>query len=124
MRDKPSHNGQKRVRKSFESFGGQILGTDPAFCPQLGGHPDRCFNRVEPQHGEPVLKGPAGTDCPELRGTVCSVRREVHKSFFGSRRAKGKRGRGTFGKTIVFGLFKQNGKVYTEIVPNYSRNTL
>ena len=39
---------------------------------------------------------------------------EVDEFFFDSRRVKGKRGRGAFGKTIVFGLFKRNGKVYTE----------
>jgi len=43
---------------------------------------------------------------------------EVDESFFGPRRVKGKRGRGAYGKTIVFGVFKRNGKVYTEIVPD------
>lgn len=49
---------------------------------------------------------------------------EVDESFFGARRKKGKRGRGASGKTIVFGLFKRNGKVYTKIIPNCSRATL
>ena len=49
---------------------------------------------------------------------------EVDESFFGARRIKGKRGRGAYGKTIVFGVFKRNGKVYTEIVPDCSKNTL
>ena len=49
---------------------------------------------------------------------------EVDESFFGARRVKGKRGRGAGGKTIVFGLLKRNGKVYTKIVPNCSRATL
>lgn len=49
---------------------------------------------------------------------------EVDESFFGARRTKGKRGRGASGKTIVFGLFKRNGKVYTRIIPNCSRATL
>ena len=49
---------------------------------------------------------------------------EVDESFFGARRTRGKRGRGAGGKTIVFGLFKRNGKVYTKIVPNCSRATL
>jgi hypothetical protein len=49
---------------------------------------------------------------------------EVDESFFGARRAKGKRGRGAYGKTIVFGIFKRNGCVYTEIVPNCSKATL
>jgi len=49
---------------------------------------------------------------------------EVDESYFGARRAKGKRGRGANGKTIVFGLYKRNGKVYTEIVPDCSKTTL
>ena len=43
---------------------------------------------------------------------------EVDESFFGAKRVKGKRGRGVGSKTIVFGLFKCDGKVYTEIVPD------
>ena len=49
---------------------------------------------------------------------------EVDESFFGARRIKGKRGRGASGKTIVFGLFRRNGHVYTEIVPDCSKVTL
>jgi transposase-like protein len=49
---------------------------------------------------------------------------EVDESFFGARRIKGKRGRGAYGKTIVFGVFKCNGKVYTEIVSDCSKATL
>jgi len=49
---------------------------------------------------------------------------EVDESFFGARRVRGKRGRGAFGKTIVFGIFQRNGHVYTEIVPNCSKATL
>ena len=49
---------------------------------------------------------------------------EVDESYFGPRRVRGKRGRGASGKTIVFGLFKRNGKVYTEIVPDCSKATL
>ena len=49
---------------------------------------------------------------------------EVDESYFGPRRVKGKRGRGAGNKTIVFGLYKRNGKVYTEIVPNAAAHTL
>jgi transposase len=49
---------------------------------------------------------------------------EVDESFFGARRIKGKRGRGAYGKTIVFGIFQRNGHVYTEIVANCSKVTL
>jgi hypothetical protein len=49
---------------------------------------------------------------------------EVDESYFGAKRVKGKRGRGAFGKTAVFGVFKRNGHVYTEIVPDCSKSTL
>ena len=43
---------------------------------------------------------------------------EVDESYFGPRRIPDKRGLGIASKTMVFGLYKRNGKVYTEIVPN------
>jgi transposase len=54
-----------------------------------------------------------------LQGAV-----EVDESYFGAHRVRGKRGRGAYGKTIVFGLLKRHGKVYTEIVPDCSKATL
>lgn len=61
-------------------------------------------------------------DC--LRASPFSGEVEVDESYFGARRVKGKRGRGAGSKTIVFGIYKRNGKVFTEIVPNVQRNTL
>ena len=49
---------------------------------------------------------------------------EVDESFFGARRVKGRRGRGAYGKTVVFGIFERQGHVYTEIVPDGSKPTL
>ena len=43
---------------------------------------------------------------------------ELDESYFGARRVRGKRGRGARGKTIVFGIYKRNGRVYTQIIPN------
>ena len=54
-----------------------------------------------------------------LKGEV-----EVDESYFGARRVKGQRGRGARGKTIVFGILKRDGKVYTEIVPDCRKATL
>lgn len=53
---------------------------------------------------------------------------EIDESYFGARRKRGftgklKRGRGTL-KQPVFGIFKRNGRVYTEIVPNCKKATL
>jgi transposase-like protein len=49
---------------------------------------------------------------------------EIDESYFGPRRVKGLRGRGASCKTIVFGIFKRQGRVYTEIVPDCSRASL
>jgi transposase-like protein len=49
---------------------------------------------------------------------------EVDESYFGPHRVRGKRGRGASGKTIVFGLFKRDDQVYTEIVTNCKKATL
>lgn len=49
---------------------------------------------------------------------------ELDESYFGARRVRGKRGRGARGKTIVFGIYKRNGRVYTEIVPNCKKSSI
>ena len=60
----------------------------------------------------------------EEEGRVTSGQVEVDESYFGPKRVRGKRGRGAGGKTIVFGIFKRNGKVYTEIVEDCSKPSL
>ena len=47
---------------------------------------------------------------------------EVDESYFGPHRVRGKRGAGR--KTIVFGLLKRDGCVYTEIVSDCKQATL
>lgn len=49
---------------------------------------------------------------------------EGDESYFGAKRIKGKRGRGAYKKTPVFGILKRGGKVYTEIVPDCAKATL
>ena len=50
---------------------------------------------------------------------------EADESYFGIKRVRGMRGRGAEGKTKVFGILKrEDGKVYTEIIPDCSRKTL
>lgn len=60
----------------------------------------------------------------ERASPFSSCQIEVDESYFGARRVRGKRGRGASGKTIVFGIYKRNGSVYTEIVPNVQQKTL
>ena len=54
-----------------------------------------------------------------FQGTI-----EVDESYFGPRRVRGKAGRGAGKKTPVFGIFKRDGKVYTEVVPDCSKAVL
>ena len=49
---------------------------------------------------------------------------EIDESCFGSKRVRGKRGRGAANKTPVFGMLKRDGKVYTQIVKNCSASEL
>jgi transposase len=49
---------------------------------------------------------------------------ELDESYFGARRVRGKRGRGARGKTSVFGIYKRNGRVYTEIIPNCKKASI
>ena len=49
---------------------------------------------------------------------------EIDGSYFGAKRLKGKRGRRSGDKTIVFGVLKRNGAVYTEIVLDCSKPTV
>lgn len=48
---------------------------------------------------------------------------EADESHFGARRVRSVRGRGARGESIVFGLLKRGGKVYTKIVPDVTRRT-
>jgi transposase len=45
---------------------------------------------------------------------------EIDESYFWACRVRGVRGRGAGGKTVVFGLIKRKGKVYTQVVKNCS----
>ena len=49
---------------------------------------------------------------------------EIDESYFGARRIRGKRGRGSYGKTIVFGLKQREGKVYTQVIKNCSQKAI
>lgn len=49
---------------------------------------------------------------------------DTDETFFGARRAKGRRGRGAYGKPVVLHLFVRSGNVYTKIVPDCSKATL
>ena len=49
---------------------------------------------------------------------------EIDESYFGAKRIRGRRGRGSYGKTIVFGLKQREGKVYTQVIKNCSKKVI
>lgn len=57
-------------------------------------------------------------------GAPISGTLEIDESLFGPRGVRGKPGRGASGKTIVFGILKRGGRIYTEVVPNCTKRTL
>ena len=60
----------------------------------------------------------------EISKPAQKLRFEIDESYFGAKRGRGKRGRGASGKQPVFGMFKRDGKVYTQVVKNCSANEL
>ncbi len=58
------------------------------------------------------------------KAEVWSGTLEIDESYFWPTRVRWKRWRWAGMKTIVFGLLKRNGKVYTEIVPDVKAKTL
>lgn len=49
---------------------------------------------------------------------------EMDESYFGAKRIRGKKGRGAYGKTIVFGIKKRKGQVYTQVIRNCSKTEI
>ncbi len=111
---KRSHISEAKSRQVIRLFCEDITATQIA---SLTGLNRNTVNRLL-THIRQVIVRYCENDSP-LTGEV-----EVDESYFGARRVRGKRGRGAQGKTIVFGLLKRHGKVYTQVVPNVSRATL
>ena len=111
---KSSKLSEARFRAVVKGFAADLTALQTA---QLCGVNRNTVNRIYRGLRERIF-----IDCeaqPPFFGVV-----EVDESFFGARRVKGKRGRGAYGKTIVFGIFERDGQVYTEIVSDCSKPTL
>ena len=109
-----SHLSEAKVRHIIRLFALDLEATKVA---QLAHVSRRVVNRFF--HALRLLMARECESNAPIRGTV-----EVDESYFGRRRVRGKRGRGAGGKTIVFGIFKRNGRGYTQIVPDAKRATL
>jgi transposase-like protein len=109
-----SHLSEAKVRQLIRLFALDLEATKIAALVHVS---RRVVNRVSHQ-----LRLRMAAECEAhapFRGTV-----EVDESYFGRPRIRGKRGRGAGGKTVVFGILKRRGRVYTEIVPDAKKATL
>ena len=111
---KKSHLSERKFRELLRLFCADLTALSAA---SLTG---RNRNTVNRHHGMPRARiaEACEADSP-FDGEV-----EADESHFGARRARGVRGRGARGETIVFGLPKRGGKVCTRIVPDVTRETL
>jgi len=106
---------EARFRQILRLFSLDLTASD---CARLSGVSVRSVNEIYLR-----LRERLAYEC-ERRRPFKGGEVEVDESYFGPRRVRGKRGRGAGGKTIVFGIFKRDGRVYTEIVPGCSKKTL
>ena len=109
-----SRISEAKIREIVRYFAADLTALQTA---QLSGLNRNTINRFYRALRERLLRA-----CEAQRPMFGIV--EVDESFFGARRVKGKRGRGAYGKTVVFGIFERDGQVYTEIVSDCSKPTL
>ena len=96
-----------------------------SLCTRPDGHSDHRFNQAEPQHGQPLFALDSTGRRRQLRARVAFRRRGRARRVL-LRRAKGARQarpRSPW-QTIVFGIYKRDGRVYTEVVPNCKKDSL
>jgi len=117
MKNRYAHRSrisEKKIREIVRYFAADLTALQSA---QLSGLNRNTVNRFYRALRERIVWA-----CEVLRPMFGII--EVDESFFGARRVKGKRGRGAYGKTVVFGVFERDGQVYTEIVSDCSKPTL
>jgi len=111
---KRAHISERKFKKILKCF---CLDFSVTQTSQITGIGRKTVNRVFNQIRYRILK------LTEKEGKL-SGEVEIDESYFGARRVRGKRGRGSKGKVPVFGILKRNGKVYTEIVKNCEKKAL
>ena len=111
---KRSRISEKKIREVLRYFAADLTALQTA---ELSGLNRNTINRIYRGLRERMLIA-----CEAQRPMFGII--EVDESFFGAKRVKGRRGRGAYGKTVVFGVFERDGQVYTEIVSDCSKPTL
>ena len=110
-----SYISEKKFRHIIKLFCADLAATQIA---SLSGVSRPCINRLLKQVRLRILNF-CEQEKPFNEGEA-----ELDESYFGSRRLRGKRGRGARGKTIVFGFKKRSGQVYTQVIKNCSKQEI
>ena len=97
---KSAHISEAKFREILRCFSLDITATKTS---ELTGISRPTTNRIYKKLRERI-RDICNNEFP-LSGEV-----EVDESYFGAKRIKGKRGRGSYGKTIVFGILERIGK--------------
>jgi len=110
-----SRISEKKFREIIRYFS---LDIEAVKIAQLTGISRRSITRILKAVREQIAEF-SENESPFEKGEI-----EIDESYFGARRVRGRRGRGAYGKNIVFGLIKRGGKVYTQVVRNCSASEL
>ncbi|MDD3238367.1 MAG: IS1595 family transposase [Candidatus Gastranaerophilales bacterium] len=111
---KYSKISQYKIKKILFYFSQDLTATQTAKIMKLN---RKTINKYYQLFREKILQS-----CESENGFEGEL--ELDESYFGGKHHKGKRGRGSENKIPVFGILKRNGKVYTQIIPNSSSETL
>ena len=112
---KRAHISEREFRGLLKCFGLDVPATTTA---ALAGMRRQTVQRIYSLLRERIAK----LALEEVRPFAGEI--EVDESYFGSRRVRGRRGRGAGGKTPVLGLHKRGERVFVSVVENCSRQEL
>ena len=112
---KRAHISEREFRGLLKCFGLDVPATTAA---ALAGMRRQTVQRIYSLLRERIAK----LALEEVRPFAGEI--EVDESYFGSRRVRGRRGRGAGGKTPVLGLHKRGERVFVSVVENCSRQEL
>ena len=110
-----SRISEKKFREIIKLFAGDLTAIQIAL---FSGVSRNCVNRIIKQ-----VRIRMAEKC-EKESLFDKGEIEMDESYFGAKRVRGKRGRGAVGKTIVFGLKKRGGNVYTQVIRNCSKSEI
>ena len=107
-----SRLSEKRFREIIKLFSADLTASQIAFLTQTNRNTiNKILKNIRIRIAETCEQ-----ESPFEKGEV-----EMDESYFGARRIRGRRGRGAYGKIIVFGLKKRKGNVYTQVIKNCSK---